>query len=112
MRQGTFVLLLLLVVFTSMALAAARGQAPAVGTLVICTGTGPIHILVDENGQPTGGLMVCPDYAVAFFADITAVTPDLVRNDVWSDLWQSHTESLATITPVPLSQPRGPPVSV
>ena len=47
------VLLLVLVAVTSVELAAARGQAPAVGTLVICTGSGPVHILVDENGQPT-----------------------------------------------------------
>ena len=110
MRQTVCAALLLMVAFTSVQLAAARGQSPAVTTMVICTGTGPVHILVDENGQPTGGVMICPDYALAFFADLDVATPDIKRIDVWHAQWRGHTSVLAAEQAVPLSQPRGPPV--
>jgi hypothetical protein len=110
MRQTVYAVLLAMVAFTSVQLAAARGQSPAVGTMVICTGTGPVHILVDENGQPTGGLMVCPDYALAFFAHLDVTAPDVTRIDVWHTVWRGHTTVLVAEQSTPLSQPRGPPV--
>jgi hypothetical protein len=85
-RHMISVLMLLVVSITSVELAAARGQSPAVGTMVICTGTGPLHILVDENGQPTGGVMVCPDYALAFYAELDSTAPDALRTELWHAL--------------------------
>ncbi|MFP7672614.1 hypothetical protein ACG74X_04560 [Marivita sp. S0852] len=111
-RQTTLCVLLLVIGFASVQLAAARGQAPAVGTMVICTGTGPIHILVDENGDPTGAVMVCPDYALAFFADITGSTPQAKRVDLLTSLWTSRTRARAAEQEAPSSHARGPPISV
>ena len=112
LRQCMGLLLVLVIGFASVQLAVARGQSPAVSTMVICTGTGLIHILVDENGEPTGSVMVCPDYALAFYADATIASPDLVRLDVWQLLWLSRTEALSAEQAAPLSQARGPPLSV
>lgn len=110
-RQTVVLCLLVMVALTSVQLAAARGQSPAVGTMVICTGTGPVHILVDENGIPTGGVMICPDYALAFYGGLDVTTPASVPVDaVWHSLWRAHTDALAAEQAKPLSQPRGPPV--
>lgn len=109
LRHITVLALALLIGVTSVTLAAARGQSPAVGTMEICTGTGPIHVLVDENGQPTGGVMICPDYALAFFADVWLPVPSAPRVDVWQALWISRTNALATATARVLAQARGPP---
>lgn len=109
-RQITCSALLLMVALTSVQLAAARGQSPAVGTMEICTGTGPVHIVVDENGEPTGGVMICPDYALAFYADLNLSAPDIRPADIWRAAWLGHAAVLAAEQSAPLSQPRGPPV--
>ncbi|HKK97110.1 MAG TPA: hypothetical protein VJ928_02945 [Marivita sp.] len=112
LRHITSVLLLIVVVFASTELAAARGQAPAAGTLVICTGSGPIHILVDKNGEPTGRVMICPDYALAFYADAAPQTPKALRIDVWHALWQARALRLGFAQAAPQSHARGPPIPV
>lgn len=97
---------------TSVQLAAARGQSPAVGMMEICTGTGPIHIIVDENGAPTGKIMICPDYALAFFADPLPNAFEAQRTDIWRTLWRGATSVVSAAQTIPESQARGPPVSV
>ena len=112
MRHVTTLALMLMIGVTSVQLAAARGQSPAVGTMEICTGTGPIHILVDENGEPTGGVMICPDYAMAFFADVWAASPTAVRIDAWQEVWVGQTGVAAYHLIRVETQARGPPLSV
>lgn len=99
----------LVIGLTSVQLAAARGQAPAVGMMEICTGTGPIHILVDENGQPTGNVMICPDYALAFFADPAPNPTSAQRTDIWQTLRFDRTAAVSADHRSPESQARGPP---
>ncbi|WP_435670111.1 hypothetical protein [Marivita sp.] len=111
-RTLTYVLMTIVIAVTSVQLAAARGQAPAVGLMEICTGTGPIHFLVDENGDPTGGVMICPDYALAFYADATAPLPQATRLEIWHVLWLGQTGAVSADQVVPHPQARGPPVSV
>jgi hypothetical protein len=109
-RHITAVLLILVVSFTSVQLAAARGQAPAVGTMVICTGSGPLHILVDENGVPTGGVMICPDYAMAFYAEVSLALPEAVRSDdAWRDLWHNALTVVSAGRIATAAKARGPP---
>jgi hypothetical protein len=108
----TVLALALMIGVTSVQLAAARGQAPAVGTMEICTGTGAIHILVDENGEPTGGVMICPDYAMAFFADVWVVPPAALRVDAWQEVWVGQGDVAAQHLIRVETQARGPPLSV
>lgn len=108
----TAMLLLVVIAVTSVQLAAARGQSPAVGTMVICSGTGPLQIMVDENGDPTGGVMVCPDYALAYFGDTAPGQAGPVRADLWHRLWVSRTEVRARSGPLPSLRARGPPFFV
>lgn len=65
-------LLVAVLVLTGHAMAEARTMTNAAGELVLCTGTGPLTILVDAEGKPTGPPHICPDCALALFADITA----------------------------------------
>ncbi|MFA8387205.1 MAG: hypothetical protein ACEPO2_16405 [Pelagibaca sp.] len=109
LRHLTSLGLALLIAFTSVQFAAARGQSPAVGTMEICTGTGPIHILVDENGEPTGGVMICPDYAMAFYADVLSAVPDLQQVALWQDIWLPSVAVGAHSAAPRAAQARGPP---
>ena len=60
----------LILIMTSQAMAVARGTTGPAGQMVLCTGTGPALIYVDQNGTPTGPPVYCPDCALA---DLTAV---------------------------------------
>lgn len=51
---------------TSLTLAVARGQAPAVGAIELCSGAGMAMMPVDADGNPTGPPHVCPDGVAAF----------------------------------------------
>lgn len=62
----------LLLVVTSHSMAQARGMTDADGQMVICTGTGPITVLVDAEGQPVERGHVCPDCAMSLFAGTSA----------------------------------------
>lgn len=61
-------ILIAIVVLTSQQLALARGQAVAMGNMVMCVGGGFVTIAVDAKGNPTGAPHVCPDgvQAMAF----------------------------------------------
>lgn len=61
-------LLVAVIVLTGGAMASARGQAMAVGEMVLCTGTGPVSVPVDADGKPTGPPHICPDCALSLFA--------------------------------------------
>lgn len=67
---AAFVLAFLLLV-TSQSMAVARGtMVDATGTMVLCTGTGPITVLMDENGEPIGPRHICPDCALSVIAGL------------------------------------------
>ncbi|MEM7318819.1 MAG: hypothetical protein AAF408_07330 [Pseudomonadota bacterium] len=63
-RIPVAIALSLLVMLTGQAMAQARGMDMAVGQIVICSGTGPVIIFVDETGQPTQAPQYCPDYVI------------------------------------------------
>ena len=70
-------MLSLLLVLTGQSVAESRGIGMAQGQMEICTGTGPVMIYVDAQGQPTKAPHYCPDYALTLLsalavADITA----------------------------------------
>ena len=108
-RHITVLGLALLIGFTSVQFAAARGQSPAVGTMEICTGTGPIHILVDENGEPTGRVMICPDYALALFADVWGDLPDACCSIEWRAVSLPSLDTRKITAESQSAQARGPP---
>ncbi|MEY8842253.1 hypothetical protein AB9K41_24760, partial [Cribrihabitans sp. XS_ASV171] len=65
--------LALLLALTGQGLAQSRGMSAAVGQMTLCTGTGPVVVYVDDQGQPTKAPHYCPDFALALMA---ALLPD------------------------------------
>lgn len=66
----TGALMALLLVLTGQSLAAARGAPGPAGEIVLCTGAGPVTVLVDENGQPVGHAHICPDCTMQLLAAV------------------------------------------
>ena len=63
-NRSTGLIIGLLLVLTSQSMAAARGATDPTGKMVICTGTGPIVVYVDDSGTPVGPPQYCPDCAL------------------------------------------------
>ncbi len=52
----------LLLLVTSQSMAVTRGtMRDAAGHMVLCTGTGPIAVAIDSNGEPISPHHICPD---------------------------------------------------
>ncbi|MDT8326300.1 MAG: hypothetical protein RQ750_02790 [Roseovarius sp.] len=68
-----------LLALTSQTMAVARGAPAPIGTMVLCTGTGPVTVLVDSEGRPTGAVHICPDCALGLFDTIATTAPDAPR---------------------------------
>lgn len=62
--------LALMLVLTGQGMAIARGASDPAGQMVLCTGTGPLSVYVDENGNPTGPPVFCPDCALLLLAAV------------------------------------------
>jgi len=78
-RSLVSVLLALLVAVTAIHVGSLRGQAKAAGSIVLCTGTGPVSIAVDADGQPVGPAHVCPDCVLSVLAAVDAPAAALHR---------------------------------
>ncbi|MGX0976645.1 hypothetical protein ACSSVY_002365 [Roseovarius sp. MBR-51] len=81
MRQHRPILALglcLLLALTSQSLAVARGAAQPVGEIVLCTGTGPVTVTVDGEGQPVVTPHLCPD-CLPGFAVVLEARPALTE---------------------------------
>jgi len=63
--------LALLLTLTSQTMAIARGTPAPVGQAILCTGTGPVTVLVDAEGAPTGQVHICLDCALSILAGVT-----------------------------------------
>lgn len=82
-----------LLIVTSQSMAVARGtMRDASGAVVLCTGTGPITVLTDADGQPIGPSHICPDCALTVMAGL-AEAFDLPRPE----------QTLLRFTPIQLS---------
>ncbi|MCO0635445.1 hypothetical protein M8745_05650 [Lutimaribacter sp. EGI FJ00014] len=104
------VLVALVLVLTGQSMAIARGTPGPSGEIVLCTGSGPISVLVDENGQPVGRAHICPDCAFAFFAahwDAPRLPP---RPEARAVPLRPDTTARPETAQAPTPQARGPPV--
>jgi hypothetical protein len=72
LRSRSFAALALafLLVVTSQSMAVARGMPGAAGSVVLCTGTGPVTILTDAEGQPIAPAHICPDCALSLIVTL------------------------------------------
>ena len=78
LRTNIGACLVLCLVLTSQTMAVARGAQDPSGQVVLCTGTGPVTVLVDAKGQPVGQVHICPDCALGLF-DTAPASPEKVE---------------------------------
>ena len=69
-RPLAAIALAFLLVFTAQSMAVARGMAGPAGVVVLCTGTGPVTILTDADGQPAGPAHICPDCTLSLILSV------------------------------------------
>ncbi len=102
----------LTLVLTGSAMAQARTMTSPTGEIVLCTGTGPMVIMVDENGQPTGKPHICPDCALSLLAGFSnsLATPERVLSG-GERLSFTHVSTSPHLRALRATA-RGPPASV
>ncbi len=100
-RTGWLSLLLILNLgLSALGFGMARGQAPATGQMVICTGNGIVTISVDAEGNPVESHTLCPDAALGFWAAVAIQPPFAAPADLaalWRDWPQEASVSIAAI---------------
>lgn len=117
MTRFLSITLALLIAVTSQQMAVARGVAvDAAGSVILCTGQGPVTVVLDTQGIPiegTGGIIhFCPDCALTLIAAIDA--PNTLPLPVTHMQMLTQTSAVAPQKPVipKTAQARAPPVSV
>jgi len=108
-RPTLAIALALMLAVTSLTLAVARGQAPAVGVIELCSGAGLAAVPVDAEGNPMGPAHVCPDGVAAFInVDVAAPVMPLRPLADGERLVMAQAAPVAGAGPV-AEQARGPP---
>ncbi|KPP87050.1 MAG: hypothetical protein HLUCCO07_15100 [Rhodobacteraceae bacterium HLUCCO07] len=94
---------------TGQSMAVARGMSDVAGHIVLCTGTGPVTVLVDGNGQPVGPSHICPDCALSHFA-LAGTMPQVVARPLGKGIRLRPDGAARAISSVgPVARARGPP---
>lgn len=106
----TGLLLVLVVALTSVELGAARGQAKAAGEIILCTGDGPVAVVVDADGKPLNSPHVCPDCVLTLLLDAGSTADLPSRNSSWHSLAFPSETGRHAGHDLPAAQARGPPV--
>lgn len=97
---------------TSLTVAAARGQAPAVGEMVLCIGSHAVTVSVDENGQPVEYVHICSDFAMSFFVDAGSPFVPGTPHPIWTTAYLDQSLTRTAGRNTPQAQARGPPLVV
>lgn len=89
----------------------ARGQAPAVGEMVLCTGHGIVVVSVDSEGKPVKSYGLCPDAALTILAALEVPPPQASPVDEAAALLIWPRDRQPGILHLPqIPGARGPPV--
>ncbi|MCG7518801.1 hypothetical protein [Ruegeria sp. Ofav3-42] len=102
----------LLVILTGQGVSASRGMDRAVGQMVLCTGSGPVVVYMDAEGQPTQPPHFCPDYALTLLGAVTVADPALpIAPESDRPVPCREADNLIAL-PVPSKPARAPPAGV
>lgn len=109
--------LALLIAVTSQQMAMARGMMKdASGQVVLCTGSGPVTITLDAQGDPlngTGGpVHICPDCALTMMAFVDAAPVASSPVIHIQTLTQTPVATLQIHVIPAVTHARGPPLTV
>lgn len=108
-RPITALLLSLVIAFTSLSMALARGQSNQLSVITICNGSIAQKIVVDENGQPVTAKHTCPECSLNLF-DLTRLAGALSPPSQASQ--RAYLSAMSTIGIsrfIPVPSARGPP---
>jgi hypothetical protein len=109
LRSLSALTLALVLALTGQTMVAAQHNAVAVGEMEICTGFGIVTVQMDAEGNPTGPLIVCADFASALSTD-THVTGSLnAPQPVWITLEYALATTSTFGRSAPVASARGPP---
>ncbi|WP_171054588.1 DUF2946 family protein [Roseovarius arcticus] len=109
-RRLLAALVAITLVLTAPALAMGRSGTGASGVLVICTGTGPLSVVVDADGQPTGRVHVCPECALSALSGVLPLemrAPIYIPRTFAVRATTQAARAASQRTPIPSA--RGPP---
>lgn len=95
---------------TGQSIATSRGVDHAVGQMVLCTGTGPVIVYMDAEGQPTKPPHYCPDYALSLLGALLADQPALPPAPGHASVAPERARGNLIAAPLPLNPARAPPV--
>lgn len=98
-----------MLVLTGQSMAIARGASGPAGEMVLCTGTGPVTVFVDENGAPVKPPQYCPDCALTLLVAMPAPDPLLLPVIVRSVNLPTLTVTLSRLSSLLRATARGPP---
>ena len=102
-------LMAVILALTGQTMAVARGTTGPAGSMVLCTGTGPITVLVDEQGQPIGPRHICPDCSLSLFSSLGPAQTLPARPGRWQAVAFAITPRHSTGQIAPHAQARAPP---
>lgn len=102
--------LIALLVLTSASLAVARAAPDAAGQMVLCTGSGPVVVHVDETGTPVDPPHYCPDCAMTLLAAVAGENASFKITGSVSALVFETSASHFSSAPDPGAKARGPPL--
>ncbi len=104
-------LMALTLVVTAQSMASARNMTTPTGEMVLCTGTGPVSIEVDAEGNPTGPVHICPDCSISLF-DVALASPELAGFVDWGSMdYRTAPFRWALRLSGPEPSARAPPIS-
>jgi hypothetical protein len=112
LRPLIAVALSLMLAFTSLGLAFARGQAMAGGQIVLCTGAGPVTVTLDAQGNPTGHAHICPDMALGLIVALGTPDPVIAPSDGRAEALVVALPARPHAEPRPTASARDPPVLI
>lgn len=106
-------MLSILVLVTGQAAAVAHAAPAPSGRMELCTGTGPVMVYLDENGEPMGDPVYCPDFALSLILSLQAAPIAVVAiRDAVSVVPVMVPVALILSRDVPVRGARGPPVLI
>lgn len=113
LRALSLTFYVLVLVTGSVTMAMARHHARSVDQVVICTGYGITTLTVDDQGNPTGPIMPCPDCTPALAALTDAETVDVTAPEQLVPLrFETRDGSVVRIGAPTCHRARAPPVLI
>lgn len=104
------ILLAVILALSGQSMAVARGASTPTGEMILCTGTGPVTVLVDAEGKPTGAAKYCPDCVMSLLQAVAAGADWPVYQARVGQMRRVTSGLFLAAADQPVAQARGPPV--